>query len=103
MSNMQRPCIDAMLHVRILESNHLTITRSVPVRRTWRERLLTRPWRPWVARRTETRVEPNPEILWVRVSTPFGLIESMVAHPATVARLRQQVAAIAARWAEQGV
>jgi hypothetical protein len=58
------------------------------VRRTWRERLLTLPWRPLV----KTRTEPDPHLYKVRQPEDlYGFVsegrEFYVGHPATVRNL----------------
>lgn len=53
----------------------------VTVRRTWKERLLTRPWRPWQRTRTYT-----PEIPY-RGAVRFGE-NSVIMHPTTWKNLK---------------
>lgn len=54
--------------------------RLVTVRRIWRDRLLSWPWRPWVA--TEQR--PDPMIYKIA-----GQRFRYVAHPETIARYKR--------------
>lgn len=54
----------------------------VEVRRPWRERLFSRPWRPWAATRTAIPQVPSREV--------FFLGETALAmHPDTWERIRQ--------------
>lgn len=63
----------------LIESHHLT--DPVTVTRTWRERLLTWPWRP--LQRTKVVQVPSPKVF---VANDFG---GMICHPDTAAKLRQ--------------
>ena len=50
---------------------------TIEVPRSWRERLCTRPWRPW----KKTNTEPDPN---------FYITENEIhAHPATVRKLAE--------------
>jgi len=52
------------------------------VARTWRTRLLTWPWHPWV--RTMTRTVPDPTLFFdASTFTYYG-------HPATIAELKRR-------------
>lgn len=57
----------------------------IAVRRTWCERLLSRPWRPWQATRTEIPQVPSPEVLAIGDSM-------LVMHPATWERIKVALA-----------
>ncbi len=54
----------------------------VTVRRTWRERFLTRPWRPWRSVRIVVPQVPSKRA----VELPDG---TLVVHPAMLQRLRE--------------
>ena len=69
--------------VRFLESGLIRIcTGTRKVRRTWRDRLFTRPWRPWQADRVEPVYEPDPNIYEIG----HGLFTG---HPVTIAKVRK--------------
>ena len=55
------------------------LTRVEAVRRTWKERVFTRPWRPW--RKIKHVTGPDPDMMRVN-GMYYG-------HPATVAKLRK--------------
>jgi hypothetical protein len=44
-----------------------TKTIELELRRTWRERLFSWPWRPWAATRLVTKVVPNDEVFLVNM------------------------------------
>lgn len=68
---------------RIIESPYLTEPgEPVSVRRTWRERWLTRPWRPFRRTRLITPQVPSRQVFQL----PDG---TMLMHPVTRAHLRQ--------------
>lgn len=53
---------------------------QVKVKRTWRERLFTRPWQPWKSYRRETKKEPA--IFVLRQFSFLGTYQRVVvAHP----------------------
>lgn len=66
----------------VLTSEWLTDPEQRTVRRTWRERLFTRPWRPWVATKTITVQVPSTKVLIL--PGPKVLM-----HPAQVETLRR--------------
>jgi hypothetical protein len=69
--------------VRIIES--LSMVKSgtpYEIRRSWKERLLTRPWRPHAATRWVTPIVPSTEAMQL----PNG---DLVMHPEMAAKLRQ--------------
>jgi hypothetical protein len=74
---------DSINGLRIVESEWLTVTRSTLVTLTWRERLLSWPWRPWVPRRVVTTVVPSPHVY------QFG--DTLAMHPETLKRLRVEL------------
>lgn len=55
------------------------------VRRTWRERLLSRPWRPWRATRWVTPKIPDPRVLAGPNNRWF------MAHPMVADRIRKEM------------
>lgn len=77
----------------IRENALLTISKSR--RRSWRERLLTWPWRPW--RKLHVWSEPDPSIYKAPYNTNiFNLrsgaqSEAWFAHPATAAQVRAEI------------
>lgn len=71
--------------MRVIESEWL-MEPSEPMteRRTWRERLFTRPWRPFVRTRTVVRQIPYRGALRLSNGT-------LVIHPVTLRALREQL------------
>lgn len=71
--------------MQIIESVWLTEAgEPVQVRRTWRERLTTRPWRPWRATKTIIPQVPSKCVLGLNHNT-------ICVHPATLIELRRQL------------
>lgn len=69
--------------LRICEAEHLTKTEECFLRRTWRERLFTWPWRPWRATRKIFIQVPDPN---------FYVVGDMVlCHPAMARELRERL------------
>ena len=69
--------------MRVIESVHLTQNgEPYEVRRTWRERLLTRPWRPLQATRTVMPHVPYQGAVRLDRNT-------LVMHPAVWKQLRE--------------
>lgn len=67
--------------LKVIENAHLTIPDgTVEVRRTMRERLLTRPWSPFKKFNTVARTKPSRQIY--RVPGAF------IMHPALAAEIR---------------
>lgn len=58
-------------------------TRTVA--RTWKERLITWPWKPWVATRTEVYQVPSEEI--------FRIGDRLICHHDMLARIKAEIAA----------
>ena len=56
----------------------------VQVPRTWRERLLTWPWKPWVSTKPQQTFKPDPRFYVVNGDT-------IVMHPDMYARLLMEV------------
>ena len=55
----------------------------VKVRRAWRERLFSRPWKPWRATRTVIPQIPDPHAMLVG--------NLLIMHPDTWARMRREL------------
>lgn len=69
----------------VIESVYLTQPGTPYVqRRSWRERLCSRPWRPWHATRLITPMVPYPGAIQINTTT-------VVMHPATVQQLRRNL------------
>ena len=64
----------------IIESVWLTDQVERVVRRTWRERLFTWPWRPWTTTKIVTVTVPSGRVLQIG--------NSLVMHPETSRQLR---------------
>lgn len=62
------------------ENPLLTEQEEYTIRRTWKQRLLTRPWRPWRATIVRTRRVPSKQI--------YALNGAFFAHPETATRIR---------------
>jgi hypothetical protein len=77
--------IDTFASVRLIESPYLTVAVSFVVRRPWRERLFSRPWRPCQRTRTVIQQEPSRGALQL----PNG---DIVMHPEMARRLRESLA-----------
>jgi hypothetical protein len=69
--------------MRIIECPVCTVTEQRLARRSWRERLLSWPWRPWQATK-HVSVEVPDERLYT-----FGNV--VVCHPATAQKLREEL------------
>lgn len=52
-------------------------------RRSWRDRLCTRPWRPWIAFRTITPQIPDPAV--------YRIGDALYGHPDTLRTLKQEL------------
>ena len=72
--------MDSFHVVRVFESKYMTVPQEV--KRTWRERLFTRPFRPF--RKTKIIQVPNPNLY----RTPFGVY----GHPETIRKLKAALA-----------
>jgi len=75
----------------IVESTELTITESEIVPRTWRERLFSWPWRPWVKTKLIVRTMPDPNTYLM-----LSLYGEQVAicHPAIATALRERMGSV---------
>lgn len=51
---------------------------------TWKERLLSWPWRPWISTQSDWLMEPSDEI----VQMPDG---TLVMHPEMLKRLQREI------------
>ena len=68
----------------LIETECMTVLREQEVVRTWKERLLTLPWRPLRRTKTVMVTAPNPE-LYLAGYNIYG-------HPETIAQLREALA-----------
>ena len=72
--------------LRIIESLSMTMTGpSYTVQRTWRERLLSWPWKPWKKECTMAMQVPSKKVL---VCDSMGV---MIMHPETARALRDAI------------
>lgn len=72
--------------LRIIENPRMTVPGDpYAVRRTWRERLLTRPWRPWQRERWVTPMLPSKDCYVLTNGC-------VVMHPETAKALRATLA-----------
>lgn len=58
--------LESLWGTHIVTDPHLTKTAVVEVRRTWRERLFSRPWRPWERTKFVTRQVPDDTVYFIR-------------------------------------
>ena len=82
--------------IRVIESELLTTTEESLRQRTWRERLFSRPWRPWRATATESVQVPDPNLYSFDAplslgSTTVRTVKVVVGHPSVVARLKDGI------------
>jgi len=70
----------------IIESDQLYETKTRSVRRSWRERLFTRPWRPWIATKTISYRVPS-ECIYV-------MDDKIVCHPSVAEALRHAISEV---------
>ncbi len=77
------------LGIPIIE-NEILVVDGEPYqrRRSWRERLFTRPWRPWRATKWVVPKIPDPNI-YVSNIEPWG--KRIYAHPVTAQRIREHL------------
>ena len=66
--------------VRVCENPLLTVTETI--HRSWRSRLFTRPWQPWVT--TEMRKVPDRTVYQIAPGI-------LVCHPSVAEELRRQI------------
>ena len=69
--------------MQLLESAYMTVTKETTVKRSWRERLLSRPWRPWKTTKIVVSQEPDPNLYRIGRT-------QIVGHPATIAKLKKK-------------
>lgn len=75
---------DHIMGITLLESEFFTIPKKQIVNRSWRERLLSWPWRPWI---TEKEIEIRvPDTNLYRMNS-----HTFVGHPATVAQIKNKL------------
>lgn len=79
MGMASRPSV-AILNKPIIETVYLTITKTAV--RTWKERFLSWPWRPW--QKLRIWQEPDPNVYVTK--------DAIICHPAIAQKLREQVA-----------
>lgn len=65
--------------LRLVSNASMVIPRTTITRRTWRERLFSRPWTPLKAITVTVTHEPYPEV--------FRIKDYLVGHPDTLAKL----------------
>lgn len=73
---------------RIFESVHMV--RPYTVELTWRERLLSWPWRPWY--RTRQAYRPRTDVIRAELPNALGQSETvLICHPTVAARIRDEI------------
>lgn len=68
---------------RVVTNPILTKTETREVKRTWKERLFTRPWTPWKVMRTETHQVPDRDVLVDKIN------RVIYAHPVVVKEMNE--------------
>ena len=82
--------MNAFHGMRVIESVYLVEPGEPRTeRRTWRERLFSRPWRPWVATKVVVPQVPHRGAVQLNATT-------LVMHPETLRQLRKLLPADAA-------
>lgn len=77
---------DTYYGYRVVLSDQMTVTKTITVTRSWKDRLLSWPWRPWVRTKQETITSP---------ADPLVLDGSRILmHPKTWEMLR--------KWSDEG-
>ncbi len=72
--------------IEIRESTALTETSDpFKVRKSWKERLISWPWKPWVKTKWVTKQVPSDEIMHDRVNNVF------YCHPVMKKQLEQEI------------
>jgi len=74
--------------MRIYENPLLTVSQMRVL--SWRERLTSWPWRPWV--KTRTWQAPDPEVYVFTIPSMFGgpVMKGVFVHPETAKALRRE-------------
>jgi len=52
-------------------------------KRSWRERLFSRPWRPFQSSKKIEKYKPDPNLMVIK-RDDYGRIQTMVGHPETI-------------------
>lgn len=68
--------------ITLLESHFLTVPKEITLHRSWKQRLFSWPWRPWLKTETTTINVPDPNMIQIKPGIWLG-------HPATIAELRK--------------
>lgn len=71
--------------LRVMESPWLTVEREEIERRSWKERLFSWPWVPWVKEKTVVYRDPDPNFYYDGDFVVY-------CHPAMAAQLREYIA-----------
>lgn len=75
--------MDTLPSFDLRESVYCTVSEERVVRRTWKERLLSWPWKPWVAEKTIFIQVPDEHVYQIGRYT-------FVCHPAIAKQIREQ-------------
>lgn len=75
-----------LMGYRIQESAMMVEPVTTVQPRSWRERLLTLPWRPWQRTKYVTENLPSPTVIFLHEQ------RTIVAHPETIRRMRDAAA-----------
>jgi hypothetical protein len=69
--------------ITVFKNPSLVIQRDEIVKRTWKERLFSLPWRPWIDIRLVIHYDPDPHVY------VYG--NRLIAHPDIIAKLINQL------------
>ncbi len=76
--------LDLYMGLMVITSLYLTVSREVTVERTWKERLWSWPWRPWVLTAQRMIQVPSDDVMRIGYNT-------IVMHPEKLKELRRQL------------
>lgn len=76
---------------KIIENINLVDVKINVVNRTWKERLFTLPWKPWIKIRVIKKVIPKDAVYIINNCGDYGLEKVLVCHPAMTERLKKSL------------
>jgi len=69
---------------KVVLNENLVVPVNVEIKRTWKERFFSRPWRPLKATKIMIKYKPSPDIMVVGNDT-------WIMHPDTMAKIAEQI------------
>ena len=72
-----------MLGMSLFKNPSMVVQRNEIIRRTWKERFFSLPWRPWIATRLIIHYDPDPRVYI------YG--NRLIAHPDIIEKLINQL------------